>query len=88
MQDFEHEYETTLNGGVVTVYVQVTYEQDDDNSWSASFELTGVYFEGVDVTSIIDKNTQNALEMEVIHALAGDDVGDFNPSTDAHRLGD
>lgn len=72
MKDYEHEYTTTLNGGPITVVIDVTWDQDDDNSWNASFDLIAVYFYGVDVLPILDINTQTALEMEATNAIQGD----------------
>lgn len=76
-----HEYETTLNGAIVTVYL---------NTGIASYlsRLDSVWFEGVDVTSILDKNTLTSLDMEAERAYSGANVGDFDPARDAHRLGD
>ncbi len=76
-----HEYETTLNGAIVTVHL---------NTGIASYlsRLDSVWFEGVNVTSILDKNTLTALDMEAERAYSGANVGDFDPARDAHRLGD
>ena len=76
-----HEYTTTLNGGIVAVYI--------DTSMPSYVErLDSVWFDGVNVTSILDQNILNALSMEAERGLSGDNVGDFDPMTDAHRLGD
>jgi hypothetical protein len=75
MQDYEHEYTTTLNGGPITVMIYVSWYQDDEDKygqWQANFELTNVYFDGVDVLPILDVNTQTMLEMEAINAIQGD----------------
>jgi hypothetical protein len=75
MKDYQHEYETTLNGGPVTVVIDVTWEQDDESrygEWQASFELESVWFDGANVLPILDKNTQMALEMEATNAIQGD----------------
>ena len=65
MQTIEHEYQTTLNGGIVTVYLNVHLPSYLDR-------LESVWFEGVDVTSILDNNTLTALSMEAEHAYSGD----------------
>ena len=77
----EHEYTTTLNGGIVIVILDLSAPSYVDR-------LIAVYHDCTDVTSILDKNTLTALSMEAEHALSGDNVGDFNPARDAHRLGD
>jgi hypothetical protein len=77
----EHEYQTTLNGGIVTVVIDLDMPSYLDR-------LTAVYFDCTDVTSILDKNTLTALSMEAERAYSGGNVGDFNPATDAHQLGD
>lgn len=81
MLDTSHFYETTLNGGIVTVELDLSMPSYLDR-------LVSVYFEGVDITSILDKNTLTALDMEAERAYSGGNVGDFNPAKDAHRLGD
>lgn len=87
MQDYKHEYTTTLNGGVITVVIDVTWERDDEGFWEASFSLDSVLFDEVDVLPILDQNTQTALEMEAENAIRGD-AGDFNPARDAFQLGE
>jgi hypothetical protein len=75
MQDYQHEYITTLNGGVVTVVIDVTWDQDEESrygEWQASFELESVWFDGANVLPLLDINTQTALEMEAINAIQGD----------------
>jgi hypothetical protein len=75
MQDYQHEYITTLNGGVVTVVIDVTWDQDEESrygEWQASFDLAAVYFDGANVLPILDKHTQMALEMEATNAIQGD----------------
>lgn len=79
--NMEHEYTTTLNGGIVTVVLNVHLPSYLDR-------LESVYFEGVDITSILDQNTLTALSMEAERAYSGANVGDFDPARDAHRLGD
>jgi hypothetical protein len=50
--------------------------------------LVAFWFDDVYVYSILDKKTITALDMEAERAYSCGNVGDFNPSTDAHRLGD
>ena len=66
--NMEHEYETTLNGGIVSVVLNVHLPSYLDR-------LESVYFEGVDITSILDKNTLTALSMEAENALTGANDG-------------
>lgn len=77
----EHEYTTTLNGGIVSVYLELSVPSYLDR-------LQSVWFEGVEITSILDQATLTALSMEAERALTGANVGDFDPARDAHRLGD
>jgi hypothetical protein len=75
MQDYQHEYITTLNGAAITVVIDVTWFQDDDDTygnWQAQFELESVWFDGTNVLPLLDVNTQTALEMEAINAIQGD----------------
>ena len=65
MKDYQHEYTTTLNGGAVTVVLDLEIPSYLDR-------LTAVYFECTDVTSILDKNTLTALSMEAERAYSGD----------------
>lgn len=81
MQDTLHQYQTTLNGGIVTVELDLSMP-------SYMNRLVAVWFEDTDVTSILDKNTITALDMEAERAFSGGNVGDFDPARDAHRLGD
>ncbi|CAB5223024.1 hypothetical protein UFOVP378_45 [uncultured Caudovirales phage] len=63
----EFEYNTTLNGGVVTVVLNIEEILDEDGiDWTTSFQA--VYFDCTDVTSILSKEQLNELEMA---ALAG-----------------
>jgi hypothetical protein len=63
----EFEYNTTLNGGVVTVVLNIEEIIDEDGQdWITSFEA--VYYDCIDVTSILSKEQLNELEMA---ALAG-----------------
>ena len=75
MKDYQHEYTTTLNGAAVTVVIDVTWFQDDDDKygqWQASFSLESVWFDSTNVLPILDVNTQTALEMEAIRAIEDD----------------
>ena len=63
----EFEYNTTLNGGVITVVLNIEEIFDEDGKdWVTSFQA--VYFDCTDVTGILSKEQINELEME---ALAG-----------------
>jgi len=81
MQTTQHEYSTTLNGGIVTVVLNVCLPSYLDR-------LESVWFGCEDVTSILDNNTLTGLSMEAERAYSGDNVGDFDPARDAHLLGD
>lgn len=63
-----HEYETTLNGGIITVCLDISLP-------SYMERLDSVWFEGVNITSILDKNTLTALDMEAEHALFSSNDG-------------
>ena len=65
MQDYTHCYQTMLNGGVVTVELDLSIPSYLDR-------LTAVWFEDTDVTSILDKQTLTALSMEAERAYSGD----------------
>ena len=65
MSDTSHFYSTTLNGGIVTVELDLTIPSYLDR-------LVSVYFDGVDIISILDKNTLTALDMEAERAYSGD----------------
>jgi hypothetical protein len=59
----EFEYNTTLNGGVVTVVLNIEEIFDEDGKdWVTSFQA--VYFDCTDVTGILSKEQINELEME------------------------
>ena len=81
MTDTIHRYATLLNGGIIDVELDLTIPSYLDR-------LTAVWFDGVDVSSILDKQTLTALSMEAERAYSGDNVGSFDPACDAHRLGD
>jgi hypothetical protein len=63
--NMEHEYTTTLNGGIVIVTLDLSIPSYLDR-------LVSVYFDCTDVTSILDKNTLTALSMEAERAYSGD----------------
>lgn len=65
MTNTEHEYQTTLNGGIVTVVLDLEAPSYLDR-------LIAVYFDCTDITSILDKNTLTALSMEAEQAYSGD----------------
>jgi hypothetical protein len=59
----EFEYSTTLNGGVVTVYLKIEEESDEEGKIVMT-TLDAVYYDGTDVTGILSKDQITALEME------------------------
>ena len=69
MRDFSYDHETLLNGSLVTVEINVSFDTDWSGETSTSFELVAVYFDGVDVSPILDKQTLIALEMEAQSAI-------------------
>ena len=69
----EHEYTTTLNGGIVTVVLNVHLPAYLDR-------LESVWFEDVEITSILDQNTLTALSMEAERAYSGDLPSENLPS--------
>jgi hypothetical protein len=59
----EFEYSTTLNGGVITVVLNIEEILDEDGiDWTTSFQA--VYYDCTDVTGILSKEQINELEME------------------------
>jgi hypothetical protein len=70
MRDFDYEHETLLNGACVSVLVHVTFDIDWEGTTEASFNLGAVYFDGVDVSPVLDKDTLTALEMEAESVIA------------------
>ena len=64
MKDYSYDHETLLNGACVTVEISVSFDFDIDGDWHTSFDLVAVWFDGVDVSPILDKQTLSALEME------------------------
>jgi hypothetical protein len=69
MRDFSYDHETLLNGSLVTVEINVSFDTEWSGETSTSFELVAVYFDGVDVSPILDKQTLTALEMEAQSAI-------------------
>ena len=65
MQDTLHHYSTTLNGGVITVELDLSIP-------SYMNRLTAVWFEDTDILPILDANTITALDMEAERAYSGD----------------
>ena len=65
MKDYQHEYTTTLNGGIVTVVLDLDIPSYLDRLISVNFDCT-------DITSILDKQTLTALSMEAERAYSGD----------------
>jgi hypothetical protein len=64
MQNYSFDHETLLNGSPVTVEMRVSFDTDWDGDFWSTFDLIAVYFDGVDVSPILDKQTLTALEME------------------------
>lgn len=81
VNDTLFEYNATLNSGTVQVYIDLSAPSYIDR-------LDSVWFECVNITCLLDKNTLTALSMEAETAYSGDTFDEFNPETDAHRLGD
>jgi hypothetical protein len=65
----EFEYSTTLNGGVVTVYLKIEEENNEDGKCLFSY-LDAVFYEGVNVKEILSDDQIMALEMEADAALS------------------
>lgn len=70
MQDYSFDHQTLLNGACVTVEMHVSFDTQWNGETLASFELVAVYFDGVNVSPILDKNTLIALEMEAESATS------------------
>ena len=64
MQNYTYEHETLLNGSPVTLEIYVSFDTEWSGETYTSFQLVAVYFDGVDVSPILDKQTLIALEME------------------------
>lgn len=69
MRDYSYDHKTLLNGSPVDVEVNVSFDTDWDGDTYTSFQLIAVYFDGVDVSPILDKQTLIALEMEAQSAI-------------------
>jgi hypothetical protein len=65
----EFEYNTTLNGGVITVVLEIM-EIDDEDGIDYKTALHAVYHEGCDVTAILSEQTLSELEMEAEAGLS------------------
>lgn len=59
------EYQTTLNGGVVSVWLKVDTDEDGK---SATFDK--VFYESVDVTGIVSNEQLMDLEIEALKGFA------------------
>jgi hypothetical protein len=59
----EFEYSTTLNGGVITVVMNIEEIIDEDGTDFVT-SLDAVYYDCTDVTGILSKEQLIALEME------------------------
>lgn len=57
-------YSTSLESGGVEVYLIIEIDEDTEYGKSYTSALDAVYYEGVDVTSILSSGVLNALEME------------------------
>lgn len=68
-----HEYTTTLNGEIVEVWIDTSMPSYMDR-------LNSVWYEGTNVTNLLDKNTLTALDMEAERALSGDLPSENLPS--------
>ena len=69
----KHEYTTTLNGGIVTVELDLSIP-------SYLPRLVAVWFEETDILSVLDQSTITALDMEAERALSGDLPSENLPS--------
>lgn len=59
----EFEFQTTLNGGIVTVVLKIEKDFDEDGE-TTNVSFDSVWFESVDITPILTTEQINALEME------------------------
>lgn len=59
----QFEYTTTLNGGIVSVYLNVTEDNDECGTHYIT-EFDSVFFECVNITSILSKEQIAELEIE------------------------
>jgi hypothetical protein len=67
----EFEFQTTLNGGIVTVVLQVEKDFDEDGE-TTTVSFDSVWFDSVDITSILTTEQINALEMEAEAGLSNE----------------
>jgi hypothetical protein len=65
----EFEYNTTLNGGIITVVMNIEHDFDEDGE-SIHTSLDAVYYDCTDVTGILSKEQLTALEMEAEAAMS------------------
>jgi hypothetical protein len=64
----EFEYETTLNGGIVTVVLDIEEILTEDGT-DHSITLQAVYYDCTDVTGILSEQQLSELEMEAESVL-------------------
>ena len=69
----KHQYTTTLNGGIVTVDLDLSIP-------SYLPRLVAVWFDETDILSVLDQSTITALDMEAERALSGDLPSENLPS--------
>lgn len=65
----EFEYKTTLNGGIITVVMNIEHYFDEDGE-NIHTNLDAVYYDCTDVTGILSKEQLTALEMEAEAAMS------------------
>ena len=68
-----HQYTTTHNGAIVEVYIDLSIPAYMDR-------LNSVWYEGVDVTPLLDLSALSALGMEAEAAISGDLPSENLPS--------
>ena len=57
------EYETTIHGGIVSVYLTVESGEDEGGKYTKTY-FQSVYHDGTDVTGILSNEQIAELEME------------------------
>ena len=67
----EFEFQTTLNGGIVTVVLKIEKDFDEDGE-TIHVSFDSVWFESVDITPILTTEQINALEMEAEAGFSND----------------
>ena len=67
----EFEFQTTLNGGIVTVVLQVEKDFDEDGE-TTTVSFDSIWFNNVDITEILTTEQINALEMEAEIGLSNE----------------